>query len=152
MQSKFQYPEATTFEQMKQLRDEWKARYIALWQTLTSGQFPGVTEMPGAYRCPKCKFTLQKNILAPSGVFADTRIVAPERCPNDNTIMEPLTWRQANEEIYATWMLETQRMNWLDAHCSFVADHEYNLGPFKIGELRKLADAGIAEDERRRNQ
>ena len=36
------------------------------------------------------------------------------------------------------------RLDWLDAHCSFVADQEFNIGPFKIGELRKMADAGIA--------
>lgn len=107
-------------------------------------------EMPGAFRCPKCNFTLQTNVLSPTGVFADTRLRAPERCPNDNTIMEPLTWRQANEELYQQLVIEMQRLNWLDVHCSFVADSEYCLGPFKIGELRQLADAGIAEDERRK--
>jgi hypothetical protein len=108
--------------------------------------------MPGAWRCPKCKFTLQSNVMTPAGVFAKTALSAPERCPNDNLIMEPLTWRQANEEWAEMCMLETRRLNWLDEHCSFVANYDYNLGPFKIGELRKLADAGIAEDEKRRKE
>jgi hypothetical protein len=105
--------------------------------------------MPGAFRCPKCPFTLQKNVISTAGVFADMRVDAPERCPNDGQILNPLTWRECNEEIYAEYVLEMRRLNWLDKHCSFVADYDYNLGPFKIGELRKLADAGLAEDERR---
>lgn len=40
-----------------------------------------------------------------------------------------------------------REMDWLDDHCSFVADHPYRLGPFKRGELRKLAQAGIAADQ-----
>lgn len=43
-------------------------------------------------------------------------------------------------------ILERERLGWLDMHCSFVADAEYNLGPFKPGELKQLADAGLAED------
>lgn len=38
-------------------------------------------------------------------------------------------------------------LKWLDKNCSFVADAKYNLGPFQVGELRKLAQAGIAADE-----
>ena len=41
---------------------------------------------------------------------------------------------------------DTERLNWLDNHCAFVADHEYSIGPFQVGELRKMADAGIAAD------
>lgn len=37
-------------------------------------------------------------------------------------------------------------MDWLDRHCSFVADSGYNLGPFKVGQLRLLAQAGLAAD------
>ncbi len=40
-----------------------------------------------------------------------------------------------------------KEMHWLDHHCAFVADYEYKLGPFKIGELRLLAQAGIKADE-----
>lgn len=40
-----------------------------------------------------------------------------------------------------------REMEWLDQHCSFVADHPYNFGPFKRGELRMLAQAGIAVDQ-----
>lgn len=41
---------------------------------------------------------------------------------------------------------DAKRLDWLDAHCSFVADHPYAIGPFKVGELRKMADAGLAID------
>lgn len=99
--------------------------------------------MPGAWRCPRCNFTLQLNVIYVNGIAADTTI-ADRACPNDGELMLPLTWREANEEIYAAYVKEVQRMNWLDENCSFVANHEFNLGPFKVGELRKLADAGIA--------
>ena len=39
-------------------------------------------------------------------------------------------------------------MNWLDQNCSFVADAKYNVGPFKVGELRLLAQAGLKADEK----
>lgn len=42
--------------------------------------------------------------------------------------------------------LDSSRLDWLDQHCAFVADGEYKIGPFKIGELRQLADAGMAQD------
>lgn len=42
---------------------------------------------------------------------------------------------------------DTERLDWLDKHCAFVADHEYSIGPFEVGELRKMADAGIAADQ-----
>lgn len=46
-----------------------------------------------------------------------------------------------------TSITDSKRLNWLDQHCAFVADSEYALGPYKIGELRKLADAGILTDK-----
>jgi hypothetical protein len=46
---------------------------------------------------------------------------------------------------------DTERLDWLDKHCAFVADHEYNIGPFKVGELRKMADAGISADKANRD-
>lgn len=42
---------------------------------------------------------------------------------------------------------DSERLDWLDHHCSFVADYEYCIGPFKVGELRQMADAGIRADE-----
>src|SRR6476646_7410038 len=96
-------------------------------------------EMPGTWICDQCKFTLQKNILSAGdgSVRADTSPLN-EICPNDGQLMRPLTWREANEGFYEQYLLEMRRLNWLDAHCSFVADYEYHLGPFKRGELRKL--------------
>ena len=49
-------------------------------------------------------------------------------------------------KLQAELATERERLDWLDQHCSFVADAKYNLGPFKVGELRKLADAGRAAD------
>ena len=39
---------------------------------------------------------------------------------------------------------DTERLNWLDLHTAFVADGKYFIGPYKAGELRKMADDGIA--------
>lgn len=44
---------------------------------------------------------------------------------------------------------DTKRLDWLDKHCAFVADSEYCIGPYKIGELRKMADDGIGIDAAR---
>lgn len=43
---------------------------------------------------------------------------------------------------------DTQRLDWLDQHCAFVADSQFNIGPYKIGELRKMADDGIEQSAR----
>lgn len=59
---------------------------------------------------------------------------------------------QRDELAQRVAMLESQlsmdslRLDWLDLHCSFVADCEYCLGPFKVGQLRELADAGLGVD------
>jgi hypothetical protein len=50
---------------------------------------------------------------------------------------------QESERLRKDLELERMRLDWLDYHCSFVADDCFNLGPFKPGELRKLADAGM---------
>ncbi len=42
---------------------------------------------------------------------------------------------------------DRKRLNWLDLHTAFVADGEYRIGPYKRGELRKMADDGIAIDK-----
>lgn len=39
-----------------------------------------------------------------------------------------------------------ERLDWLDHHCSFVADEPYKIGPYRIGQLRNMADDGIAID------
>jgi len=45
---------------------------------------------------------------------------------------------------------DKERLDWLDQHTAFVADGEYIIGSYKIGELRKMADDGIAIDKLRR--
>jgi hypothetical protein len=104
-------------------------------------------QMPGAWVCDQCGFTLQKNVLHVKDGFisADTSTIN-EPCPNDGMAMRPLTWREANEGIMQELIKERTRLDWLDQHCAFVADYEYSLGPFKRGELRKLADAGLGVD------
>lgn len=41
---------------------------------------------------------------------------------------------------------DTELLDWLDHHCSFVADPEYKIGPYKVGDLRKMAKEGILWD------
>ena len=43
---------------------------------------------------------------------------------------------------------DKERLDWLDQHTAFVADGEYQIGPYKVGELRKMADEGIAIDKK----
>ena len=109
--------------------------------------------MPGAWICDQCGFILQKNILhtLDGSVSADGSPLN-NPCPNDNVLMRPLTWREANQSLYAALLKAEERLNWLDQHCAFVADYEYNLGPFKRGELRLLADAGISADVATKNR
>lgn len=40
---------------------------------------------------------------------------------------------------------EADRLDWLDWHCSFVANEHYNIGPFREGQLRTMADEGIRQ-------
>lgn len=109
--------------------------------------------MSGVWICDKCSFVLQKNILhAYTGSVTANDEPFNESCPNDGVLMRPLTWREANQTLFDALILERNRLNWLDAHCSFVADFEYNLGPFKVGELRMLADAGLAVDALREKE
>ncbi len=55
------------------------------------------------------------------------------------------------KEVDEAPKLETERIDWMDKHCSFVCDEEYNIGPYKIGELRKMADDGIRIDKEKGN-
>lgn len=45
----------------------------------------------------------------------------------------------------AVYDREKARLDWLDRHCAFVADPEFNIGPYKVGELRNMADDGIKQ-------
>lgn len=57
--------------------------------------------MPGAWICDKCGFVLQKNILhaADGAISADTCPIN-NVCPNDTTLMRPMTWREVNEGLF----------------------------------------------------
>lgn len=41
---------------------------------------------------------------------------------------------------------DSQRLDWIDKNASFVCNDPYKIGPYKVGELRKMADDGIAFD------
>lgn len=47
---------------------------------------------------------------------------------------------------------DKERLDWLDLHTAFVADGEYLIGPYKKGELRKMADDGLAADKANQDQ
>jgi len=53
---------------------------------------------------------------------------------------------QIPDEVGQTIFSIEQEMQWLDQHCSFVADHPYVLGPFLRGQLRDLAYWGLMVD------
>lgn len=55
-------------------------------------------------------------------------------------------WESATLPIAKVADEEAKRLDWLDRNCRFVANSEYNIGPYKIGQLRQMADAGIAAD------
>lgn len=57
--------------------------------------------MPGAWKCDKCGFILQKNVLytGSGSISADTSPLN-EICPNDGQFMRPFTWREANEGLF----------------------------------------------------
>lgn len=43
--------------------------------------------------------------------------------------------------------LDKQRLDWLDFHTSFVPDEIYRIKPYKVGELRQMADDGLKIDK-----
>ena len=43
---------------------------------------------------------------------------------------------------------DSRRMDWIDKNASFVCNESYNIGPYGVGELRKMADDGIAQDRK----
>lgn len=72
--------------------------------------------MPGAWACDKCHFVLQKNVLytCDGSVSADMSLLNVV-CPNDGQLMRPLTWREANEELYERAVKEIARSRELEA-------------------------------------
>jgi len=84
-----------------------------------------------------------------SGTIGANTELFIQRCPNDGTLMVPETYKMRCVGLSKLAEQLLREMTWLDHHCSFVADYEYNVGPFKIGELRLLAQAGLKADETR---
>ena len=61
-------------------------------------------------------------------------------------VLMMLAYRALWRECGRRWKRDKERLNWLDLHTAFVADEEYVIGPYKRGELHKMADDGIAKD------
>lgn len=60
-----------------------------------------LTEMPGEYFCPKCRFRQHRRVLhaGTGNVYIDASPVSDEPCPNnDGGTMIPLTWQEDLEE------------------------------------------------------
>lgn len=75
--------------------------------------------MPGAWACDKCHFILQKNVLhASDGAVSADMSLLNVVCPNDGQLMRPLTWREANEELYERAVKEIARSRELEAQLS----------------------------------
>ena len=53
---------------------------------------------------------------------------------------------KAGRELLEPLRRDAERLDWLDLHCSFVADGEYKIGPYLVGQLRQMADDGLAQD------
>jgi len=55
--------------------------------------------VPGSFYCPKCKFILTKSVLyVRSGTIGVDRH-CDEKCPNDGTPMEPVTWESDAKQM-----------------------------------------------------
>jgi len=48
--------------------------------------------VPGSFQCPKCKFSLTKAVLYVKSGTIGVGHHCDEKCPNDGTAMEPVTW------------------------------------------------------------
>lgn len=74
-------------------------------QAHASRPTPQEPVMPGAWTCEKCGFVLQKNVIVTRAgkIYADPSPLN-EVCPNDGTLMKPLTWRKANDDLFSALM------------------------------------------------
>lgn len=81
-------------------------------------------QMPGAWRCPKCNFTLQKSVLhvADGGISANTEPFN-NVCPNDGTLMKPLTWREANKEFHTQHIADVEKIRAMEKEIAWRKEH-----------------------------
>lgn len=85
--------------------------------------------IPGHYRCPTCGFVLVSSILYVQSGNIGAKDAAGELCPNDGTLMCPVTWEERVKE-YAEELLKLRReQDELVAatveECAKVADDRY---------------------------
>ncbi len=78
--------------------------------------------------------------------MADENLKRPQDRCEETIDATPHAAGPESDPQVETPTLDSRRLDWLDQHCAFVADQEYNIGPFAIGELRQMADAGLAAD------
>lgn len=67
--------------------------------------------------------------------------------PVEQSVRAEHTLSESPSESYEKMQLESKRLDWIDWNCSFVASAPYVIGPYKLGELRKMADDGIAQEK-----
>lgn len=60
----------------------------------------GPLHVPGLLKCPKCSFTLQRNLMdGTTGVVSVNTEPTIEECPNDQEILQPVTWKEHSEML-----------------------------------------------------
>lgn len=79
----------------------------------------------------------------PDDPFRDIKAAAQKLADQGHVAQSPQS--ETRETLTEYVPSDTERLNWLDQHCAFVADSEFRIGPYKVGELRKMADDGIAQ-------
>jgi hypothetical protein len=55
--------------------------------------------VPGSFHCPVCKFQLVKSVLYVKSGTIGVEHHCDEKCPNDGTPMEPVTWESDAKQM-----------------------------------------------------
>ena len=66
-------------------------------------------------------------------------------CEELKVILEEMKFCHQQELLVIS--KDTERLNWIDKNASFVCNEPYKIGPYKVGQLRQMADDGIAHDK-----
>lgn len=71
--------------------------------TLARGDMLANDRVPGQYRCTQCEFALSRAFMrASDGAIGREPMSTINYCPNDESEMVPLTWKQCAEEYWST--------------------------------------------------
>jgi len=99
--------------------------------------------VPGSWGCPQCGFTLNRNDLDIKWVNAGQND-EPFRCPNDDQLLEPETWKQRCGKLVASCEQLLTEIQWLNDFCAVTPHRKIHLPQSVRGKLRQLAQAGLA--------